>query len=510
VALLNADHLLNGKVFIRASAFPGIKNGRWVAKIKRSCRTARYVITNDHTVATKLGMQMVSEVPWKRALAYFRPRLAAVGFKVASKGNPKAILKAALAAGPERKAHVPAPKPVDVRPADRVTAQDARKAFKGAPAQEREVVASDGGTGPARKRALVRIAKMVVAGHITQAEAIRFKQSDESPSRLLKVAEGLVAIRLAAKTEDYEGLGTRVTAHRGTKAKHATQDEVDSIRMGMAHKQVSLMQGIGMVTAKEAASALKGRTAAEVMQRLTAIIQTAGQNRQDNITATPVKDYEGTAFSGARGTSTKAAKTLPKGEQRLLRAAQESGIKLNEFRKLAKWLRRQMSEGMAGSQLDQLLRVRFASPLRGAASEIITSLRATHEGLAGHLYVDAEAYASPKGITGCDEGASIHRANDVRFVKAMSRCGGCKLANSNGICTKYNKGLLHKLPRNAAEYKDEILRQADAPDHEITASLFSDPADAFGLSAVTDHFDLNASAPPSEELGEVLFGGIEL
>jgi hypothetical protein len=508
--MLAADHYLNGAVFVRASVFPGIKNGRWVQKLKKCARTARYVITDDPSVAAKLSMTMVSEVPWRQALAYYRPRLVAGGYKLASKGDPKALLQAALAAGPERKVHQPGWKPVDVRPADHVTAQDARKAFKAAQAPEQVVVASDGGLGVARKAALARIARWVLAGHITQAEAMRLKQSSATPAKLILVAEALVSTRNMAKSSDYEGLGTMVTAHRGTSGeKKVSQEEVDAFRMAAAHKQVQLMQGIGMVTAKEAASALKGRTAAEVMQRLAAIVQQAGQRRQAEPKANPVNDYEGTAFKASRGERT-ADKTLSASEQQLLQAAGVSGIKLTEFRKLSTWLRRQMSEGMAGSQLDQLLRVRFASPLRTAAAEIITALRTQHEGLAGHLYVDAEAYASPKGITGCEKGALEHRANNIQFVKAMGRCSGCKLANSGGVCTKYNKPLLHGLPRNAAALKQEILRQADAPDHEITADLFSNPAEAFGLTAMTDHFDLNASAPPSEELGDVLFGGFEV
>ncbi len=506
--LLVSDHLLNGTVFIRASAFPGIKNGRWVTALKKVARTARYVITDDPAVAVKLGKEMVSEVPWRQALVHYRPRLDALGYRVAAGGDPKSILQVALAQGPERKAHVPTPKPVDVRPADRVTAQDARKAFKGATTPEREVVASDGGVAPIRKKALARIAHWVVAGQITQAEALRFRQSTVAPHTLLKVAEALVSTRLMAKSTGYEGVGTQVTTHRGNQARQATQGEIDENRMAAAHKQVSLMQGIGLLTSREAKSALKGKTAAEVMERVTAIVQNASQ-RRDDIAPTPTKAYDGQTFKAARGEELQTKK-LPKAELRLLKAAKLSGIKLTEFRKLSNWLLRQMSEGMAGSQLDQLLRVRFASPVRGAASEIISTLREQHEGLAGHLYVDAEAYASPKGITGCEEGAQIHRANDIRFVKAMGRCTGCKLANSNGVCTKYNKPLLHQLPRNAAEFKEEILRQADAPDHEITASMFSDPAAAFGLSAQTDHIDLNASAPPSEELGGVLFGGFEI
>jgi hypothetical protein len=193
-------------------------------------------------------------------------------------------------------------------------------------------------------------------------------------------------------------------------------------------------------------------------------------------------------------------------EKAMHAAAKTSGIKVAEFQLLATWLRRQMSEGMAGNDLTSLMGLRFASPLRKAGAEMVKALRAEHEGLAGHLYVDAAAYASKTGTTGCEKAASTHRANTIRYVKAMERCAGCALANANGVCTKYGKELLVNLPKNAAAFQQKMIRQADAPDQEITAALFN-PKE-FDLNAQTE-IDLD-DPNVTEDIGDVLFGGLHL
>ena len=86
------------------------------------------------------------------------------------------------------------------------------------------------------------------------------------------------------------------------------------------------------------------------------------------------------------------------------------------------------------------------------------------------------AYASPTGTNGCDEGGLKHRANQLKFVMAMDRCGSCafatRTANGTPVCQKYNKELIAELPEGSAEYQQESIRMADASDAEMTASLF--------------------------------------
>lgn len=147
-------------------------------------------------------------------------------------------------------------------------------------------------------------------------------------------------------------------------------------------------------------------------------------------------------------------------------------------------LRNWMTEGFAGKVLDELVTASFAPDVRERNVDLIRTARQQHEGLSGFLYVDADAYATKTGTAGCDTGALKHRANNIKFVLAMNRCGSCTFANADGVCSKYNKPLVSGLPEgNIKGYQKEMIRLANAPDPEQTASLFAaayDP-DEFGL-----------------------------
>ena len=147
-------------------------------------------------------------------------------------------------------------------------------------------------------------------------------------------------------------------------------------------------------------------------------------------------------------------------------------------------LRNWMTEGFAGNTLDELIKTSFAPDVRERNASLIRTARDTHEGLSGHLYVDADSYASKTGTSGCDQGALKHRTNNVKFVLSMERCGSCAFANADGICSKYNKPLVASLPEgNVKAFQKEMIRLANAPDAELTANLFAptyDP-DEFGL-----------------------------
>ena len=214
------------------------------------------------------------------------------------------------------------------------------------------------------------------------------------------------------------------------------------------------------------------------------------------------KDYAGHAFKQAHQQGPKTKK-LAADELAMREASAVSGIQVSEFKSMARWARRQMSEGLAGDDLTAMMHIRFASPVREAGEGLIAMLRDEHEGLSGHLYVDAAAYASKTGTKGCEAAAPKHRANQVQYVRAMDRCSGCALANANDVCTKYGKELLHKLPKNAAQFKAKMLHAADAPDHEITASLF-DPGE-FNLGSPMENLDLG-EPDVTENIGDVLFG----
>ena len=179
---------------------------------------------------------------------------------------------------------------------------------------------------------------------------------------------------------------------------------------------------------------------------------------------------------------------------------------------MLRWARQQMSEGMAGKDLTQLLQIRFTKGLRKAAQHLLEDVRKEHEAVSGHLYVDASAYATPKGTEGCEEGAKRHRTNDLRFVMAMSQCGSC-VCNSNGSCTKYAKQLMEPLSvEERTNFQRDMMRQVEATDAEVTASLFApthDPQE-YSLVAESNNLSLSEEAPEFEDVGNVFFGGIEI
>jgi hypothetical protein len=45
IGRIAAEHGVAGNVFVRASAFPGLRNGKWAKELKKVARTARYVVT---------------------------------------------------------------------------------------------------------------------------------------------------------------------------------------------------------------------------------------------------------------------------------------------------------------------------------------------------------------------------------------------------------------------------------------------------------------------------------
>lgn len=182
------------------------------------------------------------------------------------------------------------------------------------------------------------------------------------------------------------------------------------------------------------------------------------------------------------------------------------------------WIRRAMSEGFAGRDLDDLIQNRFSERVLEAAEEGLQGLREAHEGGSGFLYVDASAYASPTGAKGCEEGALKHRANQIPSVATMDRCASCTLARTleDGTrkCGAYNKLLLENpTDPDFNQMKQANIRVANMDDHEQTTSLFEAPNGynplEYGLrNANLENIDLDFPEP--EKVAKITFGGWDL
>jgi hypothetical protein len=171
----------------------------------------------------------------------------------------------------------------------------------------------------------------------------------------------------------------------------------------------------------------------------------------------------------------------------------------------------QMNEGAAGNDLDTMLASRFSQDSLKVAGEQLVQLRKKHEGLAGHVYIAADAYATSTGTTGCEKGGLIHRANQVKAVLQMERCGSCA-SNTNGHCQKYAKQLVASAPvENPAKYQRETIRLANSDDSERTASMFNayDPGEFDLQNDNLDSFDYS-NLPDNGTLHGILFEGMVL
>ncbi len=191
---------------------------------------------------------------------------------------------------------------------------------------------------------------------------------------------------------------------------------------------------------------------------------------------------------------------------------QSKSVLAGQITKAANWVRRTMTEGFAGEDLSALIDKRLSDNLRRAADSQIQELRAAHEGASGFLYVDAEAYASPEGVTGCEQGALKHRANKIPSVAEMPRCASCAmvrvLEDGTRKCGVYNKAVVDYSGEDLTRVREANIRAANMNDVELTSSLFSptyDPSE-FGLEN-SNLEGISLELPETEKVSDVLFGG---
>tara|TARA_Y100000310_G_scaffold194428_2_gene194433 strand:+ start:21684 stop:23939 length:2256 start_codon:yes stop_codon:yes gene_type:complete len=510
---IGADHGLAGTVFINANAFPGLKNGKWVKELKKSARSASFVLTDDQVVAQKLGKLKTSGLDWAKVLAVYKPRLEAAGYKLAS-GNPKEVLRRAFLMGPAPKEAATGHKPIDVRPADTISAADAFGRMAAAGKAEVKVIESMERRAFHKKRLAVmhEVRKWAEAGRITEAEALRLATSKLHPNDIRHALAAMVTVQASG---EYDGTGKSVPkdAHVLRAAAIKSLDEKEAaLEAGLRKKfasQLAKQVGAGLLTTAEAKAIFAMQKPVHELQRIaTMAIQTAGQKRKVTLEAAEKRDYKGHEFKPA----TQKVASMPKlsaYQQKVIAHGKATGIDPREFFALLKFASKEMNEGMMGQNLTAMLGVRFTPELLRAAAPLVSELRKQHEGLAGTVYVDASAYASGTGAKGCEKGALKHRANQVKTVLAMDRCGGCVHA-SEGSCNIYGKPLIQSAAEvvgDAAAVQQRMLHLADAPDAEVTASLFT-PSE-FNLTSAMDNLDLTELGS-TEKLSEIMFGGLIL
>jgi hypothetical protein len=278
---------------------------------------------------------------------------------------------------------------------------------------------------------------------------------------------------------------------------------------------MSKLVSAGLLTKKQARALIKeGGQIDEIKTRVAAVIARKDIKRGTHDTG---------ESEHILGRPREIVRKLTAHEKAVRKVAKKAGVRPSEVNGMLQWLREEIHSGFAGRELDGLIRQAFAKPLRKAASRLIRDLRDKHEGLAGHLYIDAETYGGERGVKGCEEGALKHRTNDIPYVLKMSSCGSCVHCNQHGRCNKYGKELVEPRDFEAGEletYQADTIRMADAPDAEKTASIFApveNPVDEWelGNQALEDIDYYGEEDPEPEEemfddLGGVFDGGMDL
>lgn len=417
------EHGLAGKVFLRASVYPGCEQGTWKDQVPQS---AQYVVAsskcvgcvfNQNSVCGMFQRRLVASVPWEEAYLHYAPRLSSLGVKVATEGDPKEVLRQAFAT-PGRIATPERDFPVD----------QSHKYF--------------------RIDELMREAKADEA--VIAVAALRAREGDQ----------------MAQKVATYLGQCVR--------AGYLTKDQ--AVALGQTKLQLP------------------------VIQNMVSLYISQQQSKKG--------EFEGDVFSEFTGEQ-QFAPQLDPWQQELKRVANAAGVKVAEVSGMLRRLRLRLNDGWAGNRLDGLMRSEFSGNILTAAAHLIHAMRYQHEGLAGHLYIEAAAYGE-EGIQGCEAGAKHHAKSAAPYVLAMDKCSGCLFRNMHNTCTKYNKPLAGGFPENdrRAFQAQTITASNNQYTHDNipthTASNHApvvDPAAEFGLvNANLDNINFYSESPDTEDL----------
>lgn len=573
---LASEYGLHGRVYIKEEHFPGIFNGRWDEVINKRCATSMYIIPKNKDCAFDrfLGMQVVNQVPWKKAAKALLPKLESYGVRIAS-GSSKSRLQTAfidLIEGRVNRQEKSATWfPIQLDQSSLVSLDHARRELENAREENIFVASSEEVEQTKIERKLDRISKQLVSQNFLDREQVdAVVDSDKTASQKIERLYQLASQPL--KSQSYEGQGKNASYHSMRKNlvnadAHIPQKRSREIekRQKLAMQKLSKLVKAGLISIEKIQEVAKGNTpedkVASVLKFLTKGKKTASYNQYDvkghqmikrrdqSIDIVPdrekrandslwsdvntkvnklvssgllskekyntlksIKDPNEFVRKAFDLASKPAEATQYQGEQtaHILGNKKSNAMTATE-KKVATWIRQKMSEGSAGEELNVLIATRFNQNVINEYESRIASLRSEHEGISGHAYVDATAYMT-NGTEGCDKGSLVHRANQIPTLLKTSKCGGC-VFNVGGSCQKYCKTIIASVDEvieSPQSYQQEMIRLANASDSEQTASLFVNNYDA-------NEFNLTASeevsvddAPSHEELGDVLFGGFEI
>jgi hypothetical protein len=509
---LQDERGLMGNVYVLASAYPQIETGHWDKAIKKASPHAHYLLVDDgHALASQEsynGMVVVKDIPYKKAFEIYKPLLEATSRKVAS-GNPREVLKQAFLTTPRKKVqevfHEKAYRVVDT-----ISMKEAKQQFAKHTPEERAVYQDKTRQDRiALKKAHKKVASAYRAGMMSRDELKKLAGMRDHTAIELE----LHRLKLKSHAAASEYSGTKNTIATQESLRRDQGDVTGRVKEARHQKRVASITAKVNVIKQAIDRGVRGDDLARIIkQKLTkADLRIASPMLNPILKETNALALPSVETEGYKGASFQA-------HQEHRRTAHVEKLSQTEIAigKMARWTRQQMTEGTVGKTLTAMLKTKFAAPFLKKASSTLQEIRATHEGVSGHLYVDAEAYASPVGTNGCDEGGLKHRSNGLKFVMAMDRCGSCafvtRTANGTPVCQKYNKEIITELPTDITGYQAENIRMADASDAEITASIFAscyDPSEFNLANSELDNFAFDEMAN-TETISNVFFGGMEI
>jgi hypothetical protein len=513
VDAVERDRGLAGNVFIRLASFPNYGQGKWKDFVNQHAKSARFIIADEQTIKTATwinngrcdytGKQVVASVPWKAAYGFYAPRLKAAGYAVAPAGkDPRKALRDAFISGPTKRvanSNVPTH--------DGEIKQLGKSSFN-------EHAAAEAFEDRNRRSVVAKVEAIKARVESGEKGTILMRRiaSTFAPSEQVEAAKLLAPIVKDALQD--EARKTRIATDvvgSVSDIKPLGKREINIAAIDSAREKSHLAK-IEAKVAKVAAAIENGLSGEILRRKIESMFAPNEKVAAVRLLAPIVKGHledKPREVKVARDSGERFKNIGPKNEE--LAMAKKASAAVG-------WVRRAMNEGFAGKNLDDAIRSRFTDALLKEANDNIAKIRAAHEGLAGFRYIDASVYASKDGgVKGCEDGGLKHRANQVKMVLGMDRCGSCAMANAlpNGTkrCSVYNKMIVRASDFDANELrraKAATIKQANSSDAEHTASLFAprfDPNEFNLHNAALDNVRAD-DLPEQEKVNEIVMGGL--
>jgi hypothetical protein len=165
-------------------------------------------------------------------------------------------------------------------------------------------------------------------------------------------------------------------------------------------------------------------------------------------------------------------------------------------REVVKTASRYMNEGLYGSRLLSALQARFdARDILSSKEELKQAM--SEQGLQGIYYVDPTIYNDY--AKGCDEGARLHRARQVPYVRKGEKCATCVLQPHPGFCSKYAKHLVIDPPyADKAAQQREILASGPADEISLGSLMISNPSSVADLVQLKSGMEIDLNPVPEK------------